>query len=151
MSPKIDVEQGTLPTLSVVIVDDEKDILTVLKHGLEKVGLKVEIFTEPKSALQHIECADGRAVNLVVSDIRMPGMSGVALTKKVKKLHPQIGVILMTAFEIDKKEFDKVMPSIPVDGFLTKPFTIAKLQETIAKYQVANFNQADDNKRGAVE
>jgi YesN/AraC family two-component response regulator len=63
----------------------------------------------------------------VLSDVRMPGLSGIQLAKKVKEINPAVKTVLMTAFEIRDSEFSKVFPSTPVDGFVQKPIGIKEL------------------------
>jgi two-component SAPR family response regulator len=60
-------------------------------------------------------------------------MNGIQLVKAVKKLRPDMKVVLTTAFDIDKKEWHHVMPSTEVDEFVTKPFRMLKLLEAIEK------------------
>ena len=67
----------------------------------------------------------------MLSDIRMPGLSGIQLAKKVKEINPAVKTILMTAFEIRDSEFSKVFPSTHVDGFVQKPIGIRDLADKI--------------------
>ncbi len=67
----------------------------------------------------------------MLSDIRMPGMSGIRLARKVKEINPNIKVVLMPSFEIRDNEFSKVFPSTQVDGFVLKPFGIRDLTDKI--------------------
>jgi two-component system, response regulator YesN len=67
----------------------------------------------------------------ILSDIRMPGMSGIKLARKVKEINPKVKVILMTSFEIRDNEFSKVFPSTQVDGFVQKPIQIEDLTNKI--------------------
>jgi two-component system, response regulator YesN len=67
----------------------------------------------------------------MLSDIRMPGMSGIKLAKKVKEINPDVKVILMSSFEIGDNEFSKVFPSTQVDGFVQKPVGIENLTTKI--------------------
>jgi YesN/AraC family two-component response regulator len=67
----------------------------------------------------------------MVSDIRMPALYGIQLSKKVKEINPNVKVILMTAFEIRDNEFSKVFPSTQVDGFVQKPIGIKDLTDKI--------------------
>ena len=63
--------------------------------------------------------------------MRMPGLSGMQLARKVKQIKPNVKVVLMTAFEIRDNEFSKVFPSIQVDGFVQKPIGIKELTDKI--------------------
>jgi len=116
-----------------MVVDDETDILTIVGKGLENNGFSIVGFADPMKALQHFENG-GDTFDIVVSDVRMPKLTGFQLTRRIKELHPEIKVILMSAFEINKSEFDKVLPSTKVDGFLTKPFSILQLLVVIKAF-----------------
>jgi two-component system, response regulator YesN len=67
----------------------------------------------------------------MLSDIRMPGISGIKLARKVKEINPKVKVVLMTSFEIKDNEFSKVFPSTQVDGFVQKPIQIKDLTNKI--------------------
>ncbi len=118
------------PLAKLLIVDDDSDIVQVLKMGLLKNGFLVEAFANPQEALQSFK-SDAESYCLVLSDIRMPALSGIQLAKKVKEVNPNVKVILMTAFEIKDNEFSKVFPSTQVDGFVQKPIGIKDLTDKI--------------------
>jgi DNA-binding NtrC family response regulator len=116
----------------LLIVDDDSDIVQVLKMGLLQNGFSVEAFTNPQEALQSFK-SDAESYWLVLSDIRMPGISGIQLSKKIKEVNPNVKVVLMTAFEIRDNEFSKVFPSTQVDGFVQKPVGIKDLTNKILR------------------
>jgi DNA-binding NtrC family response regulator len=118
------------PLAKLLVVDDDPDIVQVLKMGLLKNGFMVEAFTNPQEALQSFK-SDAESYCLVLSDIRMPSLSGIQLSKKVKEVNPNVKVVLMTAFEIRDSEFSKVFPSTQVDGFVQKPIGIKELTDKI--------------------
>jgi DNA-binding NtrC family response regulator len=118
------------PLAKLLIVDDDPDIVQVLKLGLSKNGFLVDAFTNPEEALQSFK-SDAESYCFVVSDIRMPALSGIQLARKVKEINPNVKVVLMTAFEIRDDEFSKVFPSTSVDGFIQKPFGIRDLTNKI--------------------
>jgi DNA-binding NtrC family response regulator len=121
------------PLARLLIVDDDSDIVQVLKMGLSKNGFLVEAFTNPQEALQSFK-SDAESYCLVLSDIRMPSLSGIQLAKKVKEVNPNVKVVLMTAFEIRDNEFSKVFPSTQVDGFVQKPIGIKDLTDKILRF-----------------
>jgi two-component SAPR family response regulator len=85
---------------SIVVVDDERDIANQIKRSLESIdGLKVYTFTDPFAALEYFNSGCKDHHDLVISDIKMPGMNGYEFVKQVKKIHPQVKVILMSSFE----------------------------------------------------
>ena len=91
--------------------------------GLVKNRFLVNAFTNPEEALQSFK-SNAESYCLVVSDIRMPALSGIQLARKVKEVNPNVKVVLMTAFEIRDSEFSKVFPSTSVDGFVQKPLAL---------------------------
>jgi YesN/AraC family two-component response regulator len=73
---------------------------------------------------------------IIISDVRMPGMSGLELARNVRKISSDVKIVLMSSFEITMPEFNKVLPSIKVDALLDKPIRLEKLNailETLAK------------------
>ncbi|HZA62252.1 MAG TPA: response regulator, partial [Nitrososphaeraceae archaeon] len=90
----------------------------------------VNAFTNPEEALQNFK-SNAESYCLMLSDIRMPGMSGIQLARKVKEINPAVKTVLMTAFEIRDNEFSKVFPSTQVDGFVQKPIGIKELTDKI--------------------
>ncbi len=118
-----------------MLVDDEVDVLAVTKRMLEKGGYAVHSFNNPEAALHHVREEGCRACVLVVSDIKMPGMSGFDLARRIKEVLPDLKVILTSSFVIHPDEFRKVMPSLHVDEFVKKPFTSRELFETIKRFR----------------
>lgn len=115
---------------TILVVDDDTDTLTVTGRSLEYAGFKVHAFADPIMALQHIQ-KDCKYCQILVSDIRMPALTGFQLVRRVKDLRPKMKVIMMTMFEVNKQEFEAVFPSTPIDGVIRKPFTPSQLVEKI--------------------
>ena len=116
----------------LLVVDDDYDIASLIMIDFEKIGLSVSSFTNPSSALEEFSKKPSD-YELVISDIRMPSMNGYEFIKQVKKVNPKVNVILMSAFEIEDKEFHSILPSIKINGFLQKPFSIEQLNDIIRK------------------
>jgi DNA-binding NtrC family response regulator len=118
------------PLAKLLVVDDDSDIVQVLKVGLLKNRFLVDAFTNPEEALQSFQ-SNSESYCLMLSDVRMPGLSGIQLARKVKEINPNVKVVLMTAFEIRDNEFSKVFPSTSIDGFVQKPIGIRELPNKI--------------------
>ena len=118
------------PLAKLLVVDDDSDIVQVLKLGLQKNRFLVNAFTSPKEALQSFK-SDAESYCLVLSDVRMPALSGIQLAKKVKEVNPAVKTVLMTAFEIKDSEFSMMFPSSQIDGFVQKPVGIKDLTNKI--------------------
>ncbi|HKU50050.1 MAG TPA: response regulator [Nitrososphaera sp.] len=130
----------------IILVDDETDILTVMKKGLS--SYPVTSFSDPRAALNALK-NNPTEYCILVTDLRMPGLTGFELAREAKKLNPDILVVLMTAFEINLSEFNSVFPSTRIDGTLHKPFRIAELQSTIS-HMLAKL-PADTDRHGGPE
>jgi DNA-binding NtrC family response regulator len=115
---------------TVMVIDDESDLLAVSRKMLQKSGYDVHAFDSPVTALEHVKNGCEQCI-VVISDIRMPEMSGFELVRQLKELCPGMKVILMTAFKINKEEAQLVLPTAKVDGFLTKPFRSTELIEAV--------------------
>ena len=117
---------------NILAVDDDPDIVRLIGQALSKHGLKVSAFTDPDTALEGFK-VNRKDCAMISSDIRMPRMNGYEFVKKTKEIDKHAKVILMSAFEIQEKEFHYALPDIKVDGFLQKPFSIQQLNDVILK------------------
>jgi DNA-binding response OmpR family regulator len=111
-----------------MFVDDEKDILSTVKRGLESNNaFTVDTFSSGESALQAFESHPENYYDLVITDIRMPKMNGFELYRRIKEKDKSMKIAFITAFEINKEEFNKVMPSVNVIDFISKPLSVSNL------------------------
>jgi DNA-binding NtrC family response regulator len=117
---------------AVMVVDDDKDIVRIIRIGLENAGFHVHAFTDPLVALEHIEQGCGEC-EVLISDIRMPRMNGFQLVKRIRQTRPEMKLLLMTAFEIKKTDLESVVPSTHIDNVIMKPFAISKLVSVLSK------------------
>lgn len=115
----------------VAIVDDEDDIVKLFRDALGTInGITVFTFTDPVIALEHFKLNKENYV-LVISDLRMPGLTGTELIKKLKKLNRFIRTILMTAFTINDNLFQEFAKKELINGFLQKPIHLDGLRAEV--------------------
>lgn len=111
---------------TIVIVDDEADILWLLTLFLEKSGWRVLVFENAIEAIARIELGD---VDVVLSDVRMPKMSGIELFKDVRGRHPYLPFVLMTGFSaVDQP----LLASIDCQ-VLVKPFELTEMHRVLVE------------------
>ncbi|MDI1274632.1 nitrogen regulation protein NR(I) [Polaromonas sp.] len=114
------------------IVDDDQSIRFVLEKALLREGLPTRSFTNPREVLNALETAtEEDGPQILVSDIRMPGGSGLDLLEKVKAKLPGLPVIIMTAFS----DLDSAVSAFQGGAFeyLPKPFDLPKAVELIRR------------------
>jgi two-component system nitrogen regulation response regulator GlnG len=114
------------------IVDDDQSIRFVLEKALLREGLSTRSFTNPREVLVALAAEDGSdGPQVLVSDIRMPGGSGLDLLTQVKQQLPALPVIIMTAFS----DLDSAVSAFQNGAFeyLPKPFDLPKAIELIRR------------------
>jgi DNA-binding NtrC family response regulator len=109
---------------SILVVDDEVDIVAVFRQALAQQGYKVFGFTDPALALEHFKMNSAEYA-LVISDVRMPQMSGFELAASIKAIRPNTKIVLMSAFEVTDFEFST--SAVGVKDFLRKPVDVKTL------------------------
>jgi len=118
------------PPRRVLIVDDEPAVLELLAQVLEMAGFATEAFNDPTKALHAME--SGSRFDVIVSDVRMPGVSGLELVRRAEELMGPRPTVFVTGFA----EGVFTGNEAPVSGpytVLAKPFRIAQLTEAINK------------------
>ena len=126
----------------ISIIDDDADIVCLFFDALSVIrGVRKYKFTDPKLALEHFKY-NGDSYSLIISDNRMPGISGLELLQTVKKMNPNVRTVLLTAFDIDDVIFKEKNNHVIVDSFLQKPIRIPEFVQEIKKQlNLSKMNQ----------
>ena len=121
---------GPLPTGTehILIVDDEPPIVKLLKQSLVRLGYTATIFTSSMEALEVFQASPDK-FDLVITDMTMPNMTGDKLASEIKKIAPDMPVILCTGFS--EKINIQPGPDLQINDFLMKPVNKAKLAKTV--------------------
>src|SRR4030066_2301547 len=136
----------------VIIVDDDERLLEIFKTALSLEGYQCETASSADSALELI---NKTSFDIMLTDIRMPGIEGFELTHKAKKIIPDMAVIIMTAYA-EEFSYDNAMEAGASD-FIKKPFTLnelmariqhVKLQEKVRTMAVTDELTGLYNRRG---
>ena len=112
----------------ILIVDDESTLVFFLKQGLQELerACRVDVAPSGEDALTKLTY---NKYDLLITDLKMPGISGFTLVEIARSLHPNIKVILMTAY--GSREVQNEVKNLQVEGYLTKPFPTAQLQDMV--------------------
>jgi len=127
---------------NVWIVDDDKSIRWVLERALSRAGMNVDVFTDAEALLTRLE---SDVPDVIVSDIRMPGIDGLEMLAKIVDIHPKLPVIITTAHS----DLDNAVSSYQRGAFeyLPKPFDI---DDAVAMTRRA-LDFADENDSSVVD
>ena len=117
-------------TEKILLVDDEETIVRMEQQMLERLGYRVTIRTGSVDALEVFK-AHPDSFDLVFTDMTMPNMTGVQFAVEIKKIRPDIPVILCTGF--DYQINDETSKALGIQGFVMKPVIMKEIAETIRK------------------
>jgi DNA-binding NtrC family response regulator len=126
----------------IAIIDDEPDLACLFKEALSQIdGAEVFAFTDPLLALEHFQ-TNHQNYMVIISDYRMPSMTGIELLSKIKDINPAVTRIMMSAFEIQDELFQEFRC---VDKFLQKPVLMTDLinevRMLVSKIQILGTNR----------
>lgn len=122
----IQTEAGSRPRW--MVVDDDRDILLLIRDIVARFGnVDIECFNSPQDALAAFE-VEPAAFEFVITDLEMPGMSGIELSRHLRALSPSLKILLSTGSEILS---DEEAAQKGFCGLLRKPFPLAALQDAL--------------------
>ena len=112
---------------NIAVVDDESESLASISRALRKVGYEVLSFEDGEAALQQIDaCKD---VDLFVSDLKMPGVDGVQLLKKVREVNPEAGFLIVTGHGTVETAVEALKSG--ADDYILKPLDLFELRDRV--------------------
>ncbi len=114
----------------ILVLDDEPIVVKRLKPAFEKAGYETETFTDSASALARFT---QRPFDIVITDLKMEGMDGMAFLEKVKELSPDTGCVIITGFatlDTAKESFHK-----GAFDFVAKPFKLADILDVTKRLE----------------
>ncbi|MGA0594796.1 response regulator [Enterovirga sp. CN4-39] len=123
----------------ILLVDDEEPVRGFLKRGLELDGHQVSTAIDGADALERLTEEAG-AFDLMLTDIRMPMMDGIALALAAKRDFPDLPILLMTGYA-DQRERAKNLEVI-IEDVLTKPFSLGEARSAVLRVLEARRNAA---------
>ena len=129
---------------AVLIIDDELDLTNLFTDALKAADLNAIGFDNPFTALEYIR-ENHDTICLIVTDWRMPDIDGLELVKRVNEIDNEIGIMLMSAYELDEDQLKEVNK----DDYLRKPVHIGKLIEIVKSEYFAKDCKDTCDKEGS--
>ncbi len=127
-----------IPT-RVLLVDDEKDFVEMLQLRLEEVGEKV---TPAYNGKECLDLLAQKEIDVVILDIKMPGMDGIAVLQEIKHKHPLVEVIMLTGHGTTESAVEGM--KLGAFDYLLKP---ARFEELTAKLESARRRKDEQEER----
>jgi len=112
----------------ILIVDDEKNIRLTLSQTLETLGAEIDTAANGEEALTKLK---GREFGLILLDIRMPGMDGMEVLRRVREMRPDIRIIMITAYGTVESAVEAM--KLGAVDFLQKPFDPEEIRELVSR------------------
>lgn len=120
--------------VNIMIVDDNVEALKLIERGLKIAGHTAVKASSAMEALSVLNSGEEK-IDLILTDYAMPETNGLELLKKIKKIHPELPVVMMTAYSEKRMVIDAMRSNC--NGFLEKPFGYEELMGEIERL----FNQ----------
>ncbi|HQV30901.1 MAG TPA: sigma-54 dependent transcriptional regulator [Calditrichia bacterium] len=116
-------------TKRILVVDDDTNLRVILQKSLESCGYTVSVAADGESAL---EVLHKESFDLMITDLSMPGMSGIELLQEARKAYPNLGCLVVTAYGSIEKAVMAMQEG--AFDFITKPFSLAHLENCIERF-----------------
>ena len=117
-------------TKSILIVEDEELVAETLSDILELLGYNVTITSNGEEGFKKFK---KEKFELIITDIHMPKLDGFQLVKKIRSSDKEIPILVLSGF-IDSEHIQKIL-DMGADGYIEKPFTIAKIKSVLKKFE----------------
>ena len=112
----------------VLVVDDEASVRDLLSKTLALAEYDVDIAPDGRTALERLRIIP---YDLLITDLKMPGVDGLTVIREARRLKPDIPVIIVTGFSTEASAIEAV--NLGVSGYLTKPFRVPRVLAAAAK------------------
>ena len=112
----------------VIVVDDEEGIRELLRKTLQLADYEVDVAENGRAALERLRL---KRYDLLITDLRMPGIDGLAVIRDARRLRPDLPVIIITGYSSEATAIEAI--DLGVQGYLTKPFRVPRVLNAAAK------------------
>lgn len=140
---------------NIIVVDDDNEMREMVTEFLSKAGYQITAFPMATKAFEHLKAINDRegnldGIDLVLSDIQMPEMDGIEFVERMKKLSPEIPVILVTAFGSIQSAIEATR--VGAYDYIVKPFKLAEVEVRVGRgVQVRHLKMENQVLRSEVQ
>ena len=129
---------------SILFVDDEEDVISVIMKKLDWEAMGYRVLGYAKNGMEALEVAEEMMPDVVMTDIKMPYMDGLTLSKKLKGLYPDVKIVIFSGFD----EFDYAKEAIKLEAeeYILKPIRAVELQEVFERVKKALDKERDEKR-----
>lgn len=125
---------------TILLVEDEATVREVTREALEMGGYRV-LTADGPAAAAHIARDESTAIDLLLTDVVMPGINGVELARQIRELRPELATLFMTGYA--ESEILRVAAQSAPQRHIKKPFTVNSLLAGVADALAARWNSSD--------
>ena len=112
----------------ILVVDDEETVRELLSKTLALAEYEVDVATEGRTAIDRMRIIP---YDLLITDLRMPGVDGLTVIREARRLKADIPVIIVTGYSTEASAIEAI--NLGVQGYLTKPFRVPRVLAAAAK------------------
>jgi two-component system response regulator YesN len=127
---------------SCLLVDDEGDVITAILRKIDWNSLGYEVPRYAHNGLEALDMAEEKTPDVVMTDIKMPYMDGLELSRQLKELYPGIRIIIMSGF--DEFEYAKEAIRLEAEEYILKPIDPDELRKTFERLREILDKEADE-------
>jgi len=127
---------------SCLLVDDEEDVITAILHKIDWNGLGFGVPRYAHNGLEALDMAEESMPDVVMTDIKMPYMDGLELSRQLKELYPGIRIIIFSGF--DEFEYAKEAIRLEAEEYILKPIDPDELRQVFTRIRELLDKEADE-------
>jgi DNA-binding response OmpR family regulator len=124
---------------SILVVDDEPSLANLFRQFLVKLEFDAISFTDSLLAFEHLK-QNHEKYSMVITDLRMPSMSGIELANEIRKMNDSVKIFLVTAFDSSDLENREDYKTAKIDKILKKPVRLLTLKKMLERNLVTKGN-----------
>ena len=129
---------------SVLLVDDEEDAAQIIRQKMDWEAMGFRVAGYAHNGVEALDLAEEEQPDVILTDIKMPYMDGLALSRRMKELYPDCRVVIFSGF--DEFEYAKEAIELEVEQYLLKPVDPLELKEVFAKLKASLDLQRDERR-----